>query len=79
VSHIGHARNYICSDAIRRIMVHWLGLPIHLVMNITDIDDKILNKAKAENSSISAISKKFTQSYMNDMDRLNVLPPDSLT
>lgn len=39
-SHMGHARNYVTQDFIRRIMRDYFGFDIHFVMNITDIDDK---------------------------------------
>lgn len=40
-SHLGHARNYVSTDIIRRIMMHYFGLDVNFVMNITDIDDKV--------------------------------------
>lgn len=40
-SHLGHARNYVSTDIIRRIMMHYFGLHVNFVMNITDIDDKV--------------------------------------
>lgn len=44
-SHMGHARNYVSQDIMRRILNH-LGYSIHFVMNITDIDDKIIVRAR---------------------------------
>ena len=41
-SHIGHARNYIAFDIVRRVMLDYFGFDIMYVMNITDIDDKII-------------------------------------
>lgn len=40
-SHMGHARNYVTQDIIRRILRDYFGYNIHFVMNITDIDDKV--------------------------------------
>ena len=40
-SHLGHARNYVSTDIIRRIMMHYFGLDVNFVMNVTDIDDKV--------------------------------------
>ncbi len=45
-SHMGHARNYVTQDIIRRILRDYLGYDVHFVMNITDIDDKIIIKAR---------------------------------
>jgi cysteinyl-tRNA synthetase len=42
---MGHARTYVSFDIIRRIMTDYFGLNVKLVMNITDIDDKIIRKA----------------------------------
>lgn len=39
-SHLGHARNYVSTDIIRRIMMHYFGADVKFVMNITDVDDK---------------------------------------
>jgi cysteinyl-tRNA synthetase len=40
-SHLGHARNYVSTDIIRRIMIHYFGFNVNFVMNITDVDDKV--------------------------------------
>jgi len=45
-SHLGHARNYVSTDILRRIMLHYFGFNVHFVMNITDIDDKIIIRAR---------------------------------
>lgn len=44
-SHIGHARNYMTFDIIRRIMTDYFGYDVFFVMNITDVDDKIIIKS----------------------------------
>ncbi|KAK2464180.1 hypothetical protein APHAL10511_003637 [Amanita phalloides] len=45
-SHMGHARNYVSQDILRRIMSDYFGYDVHFVMNITDIDDKIIERAR---------------------------------
>ncbi|ESK93375.1 cysteinyl-trna synthetase [Moniliophthora roreri MCA 2997] len=45
-SHMGHARNYVTQDVIRRIISDYFGYDVHFVMNITDIDDKIIKRAR---------------------------------
>ncbi|KAF9452772.1 cysteinyl-tRNA synthetase [Macrolepiota fuliginosa MF-IS2] len=45
-SHMGHARNYVTQDILRRIMTDYFGYDVHFVMNITDIDDKIIMRAR---------------------------------
>ncbi|SPO25352.1 probable cysteinyl-tRNA synthetase [Ustilago trichophora] len=57
-SHMGHARNYVTQDIIRRILRDYLGYDVHFVMNITDIDDKIIIKARH-----SYLIKQFRAQY----------------
>ncbi|KAL1690354.1 tRNA synthetases class I (C) catalytic domain-containing protein [Schizophyllum commune] len=45
-SHMGHARNYVSQDILRRIMSDYFGYDVHFVMNITDIDNKIIDRAR---------------------------------
>ena len=45
-SHLGHARTYVSFDIIRRIMTDYFGYNVKLVMNITDLDDKIIRKSQ---------------------------------
>jgi len=80
-SHLGHARNYIMNDIIRRIFLH-MGFNVNLVMNITNIDDKIIKKANEEYGDpfkFSEISKKYEKSFFEDMDQLNVMRPTTIT
>lgn len=44
-SHLGHARNYVTSDIIRRILTHHFGYKVNYVMNMTDVDDKVITAA----------------------------------
>ncbi|CDZ98038.1 cysteinyl-trna synthetase [Phaffia rhodozyma] len=47
-SHMGHARNYVTQDVLRRIMRDYFGYDVHFVMNVTDIDDKIIIRSRQE-------------------------------
>ncbi|NJM96197.1 MAG: cysteine--tRNA ligase [Phormidesmis sp. RL_2_1] len=76
--HLGHARSYIVWDTIRRYL-SWRGYEVHYVQNFTDIDDKILNRARQENSSMAAIAQAYTAAYFEDMARLNILEADEYT
>jgi cysteinyl-tRNA synthetase len=73
--HLGHARSYIVWDTLRRYLL-WQGYQVNYVQNFTDIDDKILNRAKAEGSTMEAVAEQFTQAYFEDMARLNILKAD---
>lgn len=73
--HLGHARSYIVWDTVRRYL-QWRGYDVHYVQNFTDIDDKILNKAKQEGSTMQEVADRYTQTYFEDMARLNILEAD---
>lgn len=51
-SHLGHARNYVSTDIIRRIMRDYFGFKVNFVMNITDVDDKVRSVKKAVNGGL---------------------------
>ncbi len=73
--HLGHARSYIAWDTLRRYL-QWRGYQVRYVQNFTDIDDKILKRARETGSTMAAVAEKFTQAYFEDMARLNILPAD---
>ncbi|MCT7968777.1 cysteine--tRNA ligase [Laspinema sp. D1] len=74
--HLGHARSYIIWDILRRYL-QWRGYAVRYVQNFTDIDDKILNRARQEGSSMEEVADRYTQAYFEDMARLNVLEADA--
>jgi cysteinyl-tRNA synthetase len=74
--HLGHARTCIIWDVVRRYL-EWHGYQVKYIQNFTDIDDKILNRAKQENTTMENVSERFIQAYFEDMERLNVKPADS--
>jgi len=72
--HIGHVRSGINFDILRR----WLttsGYDVTFIRNVTDIDDKILEKSKAENMPWWALAFKYEQEFQKAYALLNVLPP----
>lgn len=73
--HLGHARACIVWDVVRRYL-QFLGYQVRYVQNFTDIDDKILNRARQENSSMEEVAEKYIQAYFADMARLNVKEAD---
>ncbi|KAG0436044.1 Cysteine--tRNA ligase [Dictyocoela muelleri] len=82
-SHIGHARTYVTCDMIRGILEDYLGYDILYVMNITDIDDKIMARANETYGNVKdgfkMIIEKYENEFFNDMDRLNVKRPSIVT
>ncbi|OGI20912.1 MAG: cysteine--tRNA ligase [Candidatus Melainabacteria bacterium RIFCSPHIGHO2_02_FULL_34_12] len=74
-SHIGHARSAVTWDTIVRFM-KFFGYKVTWTRNITDIDDKIINKAKEINIHPDKVSRIYTYSFHEDMLALNVEWPD---
>ncbi|MBV6626663.1 MAG: cysteine--tRNA ligase [Rivularia sp. (in: Bacteria)] len=74
--HLGHARSYIAWDTVRRYL-KFSGYEVRYMQNFTDIDDKILNRANAENTSMEEVSQKYIQAYFEDIRRLNVIDASS--
>ena len=70
-SHIGHARTIIVFDTLRRFL-EANNIPVELIQNFTDVDDKIINRAKEQGESASGLSTKYIQTYFEDSDRLNI-------
>ncbi|NEU73256.1 cysteine--tRNA ligase [Hassallia byssoidea VB512170] len=69
--HLGHARACIVWDVVRRYL-QFLGYEVRYVQNFTDVDDKILNRARQEHSTMETIADRFIKAYFEDMARLNV-------
>ncbi|MDD3150856.1 MAG: cysteine--tRNA ligase, partial [Candidatus Gastranaerophilales bacterium] len=74
-AHLGHARCYITWDMVSRYL-RFKGYDVTYVRNVTDVDDKIIAKAKEENTSVKQVSDKFHKEFIDSMSLLNVLPPD---
>ena len=73
--HIGHARTIVVFDILRRYLNH-KGKELVYVQNFTDVDDKIINRAKLDGKSPDEISSKYIESYFEDFSELNVLKAD---
>ena len=71
-SHIGHARTIIVFDVLRRYLES-NAKEVEFIQNFTDVDDKIIARAKRENLKASAISSRYIDNYYRDFDDLNVL------
>jgi cysteinyl-tRNA synthetase len=57
--------------------LQWCGYEVRYVQNFTDIDDKILNRARQDGSTMQAVADRFTQTYFEDMARLNIMKADA--
>ena len=72
--HLGHARAALAFDVVYRHLKH-RGYDVTFVRNYTDVDDKIINKAKQTGETCQAIAERYIQEYKEDMGALNVLTP----
>jgi len=73
--HIGHARTFVSFDVIVRYLRH-IGFDLKFVRNITDVDDKIINRANENDESIDTLTKRMTKAMHQDFDDLGMLRPD---
>ncbi|KAL2259837.1 hypothetical protein VTK26DRAFT_6336 [Humicola hyalothermophila] len=67
LSHLGHARNYVSTDIIRRILMHHFGFKVNFVMNYTDIDDKIIIKARRKRLLELEKEKPYTPDQIREL------------
>ena len=74
VPHVGHARSSLSFDAIRRAL-QWRGFEVRHVSNVTDVDDKIINKARAQGSSEPEVAAHYEDIHWAQLDRLGILRP----
>ncbi len=73
--HLGHGRNQVSYDLLRRYLA-WSGFQVTFVSNITDIDDKIIDRANREQRPWEEITQRCESVWFDAMDRLGVLRPD---
>ncbi|MBN1901728.1 cysteine--tRNA ligase [Candidatus Sumerlaeota bacterium] len=73
--HIGNARNFVVADTIRRYL-EYRGFKVRFVQNITDIDDKIINRAKKEGVAAQEIATRFTRIFFEKCRLLGVRRAD---
>ena len=71
--HIGNARSAIAFDTIRRYL-EYRGYDVKYVSNFTDVDDKMINEARAEGITVGQLAEKFIAAYLEDTTALNIKP-----
>ena len=75
--HVGNARPIVVFDTLRRYFIY-KGYNVKFVSNFTDIDDKIINKAKDEDIDFREITKKYIQAYLDNVSGLNFDEEDTI-
>ncbi len=73
--HIGHARVMVVFDTVARYL-RYLGYDLTYVRNVTDIDDKIIQRANERGEAFTALTERFIDAMHEDERALSVLPPD---
>src|SRR5882672_10607974 len=74
-AHIGNWRTFIFGDLVRRYL-QFKGYDVHHVMNITDVDDKIIKRVRESKMSLREFTSKFEIAFFDDLKTLNCLPPN---
>lgn len=72
-AHVGHAMSVLVFDIIRRYL-EYRGYEVRHAMNYTDVDDKIINRANAENVDPYNLAERYIQQFSQHLDELNILP-----
>ena len=70
-SHIGHMVGPVIFDAIKRYL-SYNGYNVHFIINITDVDDKLIAEASSRNMSMAAVAEEMTADYMRNLDAMGV-------
>lgn len=73
--HIGNARSFIMADIIRRYLIY-KGFNVKFVMNLTDVDDKIIKKSNEENITPSEIAERYIKFFFDDIEKLKIKKAD---
>ncbi|MDI7277809.1 MAG: cysteine--tRNA ligase, partial [Anaerolineae bacterium] len=74
-THLGHAFTYCSYDVLVRFL-EWQGVPVRYVQNVTDIDDDVLRRSRAEREDWRTLGDRWVRRFIDDMIALNVRPPD---
>ncbi len=73
--HVGNARTFLCFDVIRRYLVY-KGYEVTFAQNLTDVDDKIINRANEQGRASEEVAQHYTSAFVEQMERFCVLEPD---
>src|ERR1700683_2651184 len=76
-AHIGNFRTFVFQDILRRFLQS-REYRVLQVMNLTDVDDRIIQKAAAAGVSIREYTEKYVQAFLEDMDALHLEPPEEM-
>ena len=78
-THLGHARSYVSTDILRRVMTNFFGYHVYYVLGMTDVDDKIIQRSLELNVSAASLAKKHEREFFEDLEALNCDAPNTIT
>ena len=70
-AHIGHMVGPVIFDTIKRYLAY-SGYKVKFVINITDVDDKLINRARENNTTVEALARQMTQDYFDNLATMGV-------
>ena len=73
--HIGNARTFLSFDVIRRYLMY-KGYEVTFAQNLTDVDDKIINRANEQGRTAADVAEEFSDAFIEQMHRFGILDPD---
>lgn len=73
--HIGNARTFLSFDVIRRYLTY-KGYEVTFAQNLTDVDDKIINRANEEGRTAAEVAEEYSNAFIEQMHRFGILDPD---
>src|SRR6476660_9180544 len=76
-SHIGHMVGPVIFDTVKRYLTY-LGYQVTWVVNITDVDDKLIKRAKELGTTVQSLAEKMTADYLDCLKKLNVTDIDQM-
>src|SRR5947209_6064009 len=76
-SHVGHMVGPVIFDTVKRYLTY-LGYKVTLVINITDIDDKLIAQAQKQNTTVPELAERVTTDYCRNLERLGVTSVDQM-
>ena len=74
-AHIGNLRAYVFVDLLKRYL-RYKGFKVKHVMNITDVEDKIIKSSQKQNKSLKELTRFYTKEFLKDLKALNIIPAE---
>ena len=73
--HIGNARSFVMADVVRRYLLY-RGYKVKFLMNLTDVDDKIIKRSNEENEDFKEFAEKYITAFFDDLEKLKLMKAD---